>query len=80
MPVTPQMAKPSERYLVKNDYTDTSDPLHRHITTPKQAGTLAPLPPELAPHATAVFRSSIRVFSNAQLPEIEDDRKAKRTR
>ena len=43
----------------------------------KQEGTLAPLPPELAPYPTQSSGWSMRYSATAQLPEIEDDRKAK---
>ena len=38
---------------------------------------MATLPSDLAPHAEEVFKLIDSVFSDAQLPEIEDDRKAK---
>ena len=77
VPVTGQMAKLLTRYLIKNDYTDTNDAITTAYHDAKQAGTLAPLPPELAPHANTVFALVDSVFSKADLPEIEDDRKVK---
>ena len=44
----------------------------------KNDGTLAALPPELAPHAEQVFKLIDSVFSESQLPEIGDDRKPKK--
>ena len=78
VPVTPTMAKLLARYLIKNDYTDTDDKITTTYHDAKQAGTLAPLPPELAPHATHVFQLVDSVFSAAQLPEIEDGRKGQK--
>jgi type III restriction enzyme len=77
VPVTPQMAQLLSAYLLVNGYTDDS-----HVITPayhraKEAGTLAPLPPPLAPHATSLFQLVDSVFSEADLPAIEDERKVK---
>ena len=43
----------------------------------KKAGTLAALPAELKPHAEQIFQLIDSVFSDAQLPKVEDDRKPK---
>jgi type III restriction enzyme len=75
--VTPQMAKAIYRYLVKNDYTDNADQITADYHEAKSAGTLAALSPELAPYAPQVFQLIDGVFSDAQLPGIEDERKAK---
>ena len=42
--VTPQMAKLIERYLVKNDYSDTDDRITEEYHKAKKEGTLAALP------------------------------------
>ena len=78
VPVTPQLAKQIYRYLVKNDYTDDSDRIAGAYHDAKKAGTLADLPPELAPHAEQVFQLIDSVFSASQLPDIGDDRKPKK--
>ena len=75
--VTPQLAKLIERYLVKNDYSDTDERITDEYHTAKKEGTLAPLPPELEPYKEQVLQLIDSVFSTAQLPEIEDDRKGK---
>lgn len=75
--VTPQLAKQIYRYLVKNDYTDDQDKVAQAYHDAKEEGKLAELPPELAPHAEEVFKLIDSVFSDAQLPAPEDDRKAK---
>jgi type III restriction enzyme len=73
--VTQQMAKLIERYLVKNDYTDTQDKITQAYHVAKKEGTLAPLPPELEPYKEQVFQLVNAVFSADQLPDIDDDRK-----
>jgi type III restriction enzyme len=75
--VTPHLAKLIERYLVKNDYTDANDQVTLDYHEAKKEGKLAALPPELAPHAEQVFQLIDSVFSAAQLPTIDDERKAK---
>ena len=75
--VTPQMAKLIERYLIKNEYSDTDDRIAELYHQVKKEGTLAALPPELAPYQEQVFQLIDSVFSAAQLPAIEDDRKGK---
>ena len=75
--VTPALAKQIYKYLLKNDYTDNNDQITPAYHEAKAQGTLAPLPPELAPHAEPIFRLIDGVFSEAMLPGIEDDRKAR---
>jgi type III restriction enzyme len=77
VPVTPQMAKLLTRYLIKHDYTDTDDRITTTYHEAKQAGTLAPLPPELATHLPYVFQLVDSVYSADQMPEIVDERKVK---
>jgi len=75
--VTQQLAKLIERYLVKNDYTDTKDHITEAYHIAKKDDFLAPLPSELEPYKQQVFELVNSVFSADQLPEIEDDRKGK---
>src|SRR5690625_4197853 len=75
--VTAAMAKQIYRYLVKNDYTDETDQITSTYHEAKEQGTLADLPEELKPDADQVFALIDSVFSDAQLPEIEDGRKPK---
>jgi len=77
VPVTPQIAKQIYRYLVKNDYTDDKDGIAAKYHEAKKEGTLAALPEELKPHADQVFKLIDSVFSDSQMPTIEDDRKSK---
>lgn len=75
--VTPQMAKQIYKYLLKNDYTDDSDRITQAYHDARKDEALAELPPELAAHAEQVFQLIDSVFSDAQLPDIDDERKAK---
>jgi type III restriction enzyme len=75
--VTPQMAKAIYRYLVKNDYTDNTDQITPEYHEAKSEGRLAALPPELERHAPQVFQLIDGVFSDALLPGIDDERKAR---
>jgi type III restriction enzyme len=75
--VTADLARDIEFYLIQNGYVDKS----RHITSKyhdsKKEDQLAELPPELATHAEQVFELIDSVFSDVQMPGIDDDRKAK---
>ena len=75
--ITPALAKQIYRYLVKNDYSDEADEISATYRAAKEAGTLAELPDELKPHADQVFQLIDSVFSDAQLPKVEDGRKPK---
>jgi type III restriction enzyme len=75
--ITPAMAKQIYRYLVKNDYSDDADQITSAYHQAKDAGALAALPDELKPHADQIFQIIDSVFSDAQLPKIEDGRKPK---
>lgn len=75
--VTAAMAKQIYRYLVKNDYTDDADQIADAYHEAKAAGKLADLPEDLRPHAEQVFQLIDSVFSDAQLPKIDDGRKPK---
>lgn len=75
--VTAAMAKQIYRYLVKNDYTDDADQIADAYHEAKAAGKLADLPEELKPHAEQVFQLIDSVFSDSQLPKVDDGRKPK---
>lgn len=75
--ITPVMAKQIYKYLLKNDYTDDADQVAEAYHEAKANGTLAALPPELAPHAGQIFGLIDSVFSESQLPDVGDDRKPK---
>ncbi|KZB73495.1 MULTISPECIES: type III restriction-modification system endonuclease [Thalassospira] len=75
--VTSAMAKQLYRYLVKYDYTDKADQIAASYHEAKEAGTLADLPEDLKPHAEQIYQLIDSVFSDAQLPKVEDGRKPK---
>lgn len=75
--ITPAMAKQIYRYLVKNDYSDDADQITSAYHQAKEAGTLAALPDELKAHADQIFQIIDSVFSDSQLPKVEDGRKPK---
>ena len=72
--ISDQMANQIHRYLVKNDYTDDSDGITNAYHDAKKEGSVAPLPPELAPFNDEVFRLIDGVFSESQIPRPGDDR------
>ncbi|TCT11055.1 type III restriction-modification system endonuclease [Paralcaligenes ureilyticus] len=76
--VTEAMAGDIEFYLIQNGYVDRQ----RHITDKyyqeRQAGVLAELPDALQIHAELVLQLIDSVFSQAQVPAIEDDRRPKK--
>ena len=76
--VTPQLAKQIYKYLLKNDYSDDADRITGAYHDAKKEGTLAPLPPELQPHAEQVYQLIDSVFSDSQMFEISDDRRPKK--
>lgn len=71
--VTTEMAKLIERYLVKNDYTDTTDHITAAYHEAKEKGELAKLPPELEPHREQVLALIDSVFSDADIPQPENE-------
>lgn len=75
--ITPVMAKQIYKYLLKHDYTDDADQITPAYHAAKANGTLAALPEELAIHADQIFILINSVFSEAQLPQVGDDRKPK---
>lgn len=75
--VTAEMATDIEFYLIQNGYVDKKRSITQKYHDAKKEGTLAALPEELAMHAEQVWVLIDSVFSDTQLPEIGDDRKAK---
>jgi type III restriction enzyme len=75
--ITPAMAKQIYRYLVKNDYTDDADQIASAYHEAKAAGTLTALPEELKPLGEQIFQLIDSVFTDAQLPKVDDGRKPK---
>lgn len=75
--INDEMAKAIERYLIKNDYTDDNDEITDLYHKELKAGELGKLPESLAPFTDQVIELINGVFSQAQMPEITDDRKPK---
>ena len=75
--ITPAFAKQIYKYLLKNDYTDDADHVATAYHEANEAGTLAPLPAELAPYGEQIFALINSVFSESQLPDIGDGRRPK---
>ena len=75
--VTAAMAKQIYRYLVKAEYIDDADQIADAYHEAKAKGKLADLPDDLKPHTEQVFQLIESVFSDAQLPKVDDDRKPK---
>lgn len=71
--VTPQIAKQIYKYLIKNDYTDDSDKITESYHEAKKEQKLAPLPAELVPYSEQIFLLVDSVFSDVQLPKIDND-------
>ncbi len=75
--ITPPLAKLLYKYLLKNDYTDDTDKITQTYHDAKKAEQLADLPTELAVHAPQVFELIDTVFSDAQLPPVDNGRNQK---
>ena len=75
--ITDEMAKAIERYLIKNDYTDDNDEITDLYHKELKEGELGKLPELLVPFTDQVIELINGVFSQAQMPEITDDRKPK---
>ena len=75
--VTDEMATDIEFYLIQNGYIDKKRNVTPKYHESKKEGQLAELPTELLPYTEQVFQLIDSVFSDAQMPGIDDDRKAK---
>jgi len=72
------MAKQIYKYLRKNDYiNDEDDRISQTYHDDKKEGDLAKLPETLEPFKEQIFGLIDSVFSDAQLPEIDNDRNKK---
>jgi type III restriction enzyme len=76
--VTDDQATDIEFYLIQNGYVDKKRNVTEKYHQDKKNGTLATLPDELAPLGEQVFKLVDGVFSEAQMPEIGDDRRPKK--
>jgi type III restriction enzyme len=75
--ISADMGSGIEFYLVQNGYVDRQKNILDKYHEAKSAGTVAELPDDLMPYADQVFALIDTVFSEAQLPKIEDGRKPK---
>ena len=75
--VSANMAAGIEFYLVQNGYVDRQKTITGKYHEARNKGDLAELPNDLKPYADQVFQLIDSVFSDAQLPKIEDGRKPK---
>ncbi|MDT8376073.1 MAG: DEAD/DEAH box helicase family protein [Mariprofundaceae bacterium] len=75
--ISAAMARQIYRYLLKNDYVDDNDQVADEYHRAKSEGSLAKWPGELLPHAEQILGIVDSVFSESQLPDVEDDRKPK---
>lgn len=75
--VTADMAAGLEFYLIQNGYVDRHKNVVDKYHDARKAGTLAELPEDLKLHADQVFDLIDSVFSEAQLPKVDDGRKPK---
>jgi type III restriction enzyme len=75
--VTPQMARHIYKYLLKNDYTDDNDHIAQVYHDAVKNEALADLPEDLKPYNDQVFQLIDSAYSDAQLPQVENDRCAK---
>jgi len=75
VPVTAAMAKALQHYLIRNDYTDLDDKITPKYHEARQQGTLPAFPPELEPYRDQVIQLVDSVFTEANLPSVDDDRK-----
>ena len=78
--VTAAMAKEIHRYLIRNNYVDNADQIADAYHNDKNAGTLTKLPESLKPHTEQIFQLIDSVFSDADLPKVDDGRKPKTNR
>ncbi|WP_284446742.1 type III restriction-modification system endonuclease [Fluviibacter phosphoraccumulans] len=76
--VSDDQATDIEFYLIQNGYVDKKRNITEKYHQAKKNGTLEALPDELRPHAEQVFQLIDSVFSEAQIVQPEDGRKAKK--
>jgi type III restriction enzyme len=76
--VTQDLAQGIEDYLTANGYVDRKRNITEKYHQAKADGTLAPLPADLLPMAEQVIKLVDTVFSEGQMVQPEDGRKAKK--
>lgn len=75
--VTHEMAEGLEFYLIQNGYVDRKRNIAEKFHEAVNNDNLADLPEDLTPYKEQIFQLIQSVYSDAQLPEIENDRGAK---
>ena len=75
--ITEAMASQIYRYLAKNDYSTDADEIAPAYHEAKEKNELATLPEEIKPYAEGVFKLIDSVFSESDLPKIDDGRTPK---
>ncbi len=76
--VSDDQATDIEFYLIQNGYVDKKRNITEKYHQAKKDGALEALPDELLPHAEQVFQLIDSVFSESQIMQPEDGRKAKK--
>jgi type III restriction enzyme len=76
--LTDEQATDIEFYLIQNGYVDRKRNITEKYHQAKADGTLAPLPADLLPMAEQVIKLVDTVFSEGQMVQPEDGRKAKK--
>lgn len=71
------MAAGIEFYLVQNGYVDRQKNITEKYQTARQNGTIAELPDDLKPYTDEILVLVDGVFSELQLPKLQDDRRSK---
>ena len=75
--VTREMAEKIEFYLIQNWYVDYEKNIEQRYYDAVEDDGLADLPEELQPYREQVFQLIGSVYSDAQLPQVENDRGVK---
>ena len=75
--VSPDMAEGIEFYLIQNGYVDRKKNIAQKYHDALKNEELADLPEDLLPYKEQVFQLIDSVYSDAKLPQVENDRGAK---
>jgi type III restriction enzyme len=75
--INAQMAKAIYKYLLKQDYIDDNDRISDAYHEAKKSGALEELPAEIKQYSDQIFQLIDSVYSDADLPEFENDRDKK---
>ena len=75
--ISEDMARKIYRYLIKHDYTNEQDQISETYLQAKKGGTLALLPEDLVPYSEQIIAIIDMVYSDKQLPPLDDERRGK---